>query len=70
MYESESQRDINKVSLPEIIDFCKKMIFELYGGGMSDSSTAFKALNLKTNLETLIAKIEDLGLTKEATKGE
>lgn len=50
--------------------FVKKMIFELYGGGMSDSSTAFKALNLKTNLETLIAKIEDLGLTKEATKGE
>lgn len=27
MYESESQRDINKVSLPEIIDFCKKNDF-------------------------------------------
>ncbi len=65
MYESELQRDINKVSLLEVIDFCKKMIFELYGGEMSDSSTAFKALSLKTNLEALIAKIEALGPTKE-----
>lgn len=57
--------DINKVSLPEVIDFCKKMILELYHGNMSDSSATFKALNLKTNLEILIDKIEALGLTKE-----